>query len=310
MSEILDTLIRQHESIRDPEDYFRGTLPLSLELPANVLVFNRTYGIKGTFHTCNLFKRSTPFRGSNVHYRYLLIINLKGEGFVVLNGTRYLVNPGNFILVFPHQYHHFLHLEKKISWLFVTFELSESGPLEHLRNRPLPFPPHCWKLLQLLTTDYSSADLKSKALSNRTILLAGLILNEIMESGRHKTAVSVETTSVPQEMSVIDKVNQYIYSRIHTSLTVKELARHAGYSESHLRAVFRKFMGINISSYIREIKINKSRELLHSSGMNVSEISAACGYNSVYAFSHAFKQVMGISPMELRKMPGAGGNSA
>ena len=39
---------------------------------------------------------------------------------------------------------------------------------------------------------------------------------------------------VPGEMSVIDKVNQYIYSRIHSPLGVKELAAQAGYSESHL----------------------------------------------------------------------------
>jgi AraC-like DNA-binding protein len=35
--------------------------------------------------------------------------------------------------------------------------------------------------------------------------------------------------------------------------------------------------------------------------MSVSEIAEACGYDSLYAFSHAFKNYAKISPAEFRQ---------
>lgn len=56
----------------------------------------------------------------------------------------------------------------------------------------------------------------------------------------------------------------YIYSHIKERITVAMLAEYTGLSESYLSRVFKQNLGISISDYIREKKIEKATHLLRS----------------------------------------------
>jgi AraC-like DNA-binding protein len=99
----------------------------------------------------------------------------------------------------------------------------------------------------------------------------------------------------------IDEVNKYIYSRLHRPLSISELAKKFSYSASHFRAVYRKEMGISVGRYIKEMKLCKAQSYLGTTDMSVSEIAEACGYESLYSFSHAFKNYMKMSPADFRR---------
>lgn len=57
----------------------------------------------------------------------------------------------------------------------------------------------------------------------------------------------------------------YIYSHIKERITVAMLAEYTGLSESYLSRVFKQNLGISISDYIREKKIEKATHLLRYS---------------------------------------------
>lgn len=71
-------------------------------------------------------------------------------------------------------------------------------------------------------------------------------------------------------------------------------------SESHLSTVFKQAMGMNFSSYLEGIRIDKAKELLSTTRMKVSEISEQVGYYSVNSFCRAFKRATGSSASEYR----------
>ncbi|MDI3311556.1 MAG: AraC family transcriptional regulator [Thermoanaerobacterium sp.] len=71
-------------------------------------------------------------------------------------------------------------------------------------------------------------------------------------------------------------------------------------SAAYVRRVFRKATGMSISEYINEIRMEKAKELLETSDLNISDILERIGwYNTKYFFS-VFKKTYGITPMEYR----------
>ena len=51
------------------------------------------------------------------------------------------------------------------------------------------------------------------------------------------------------------------------------------------------------------MRMHRAKELLISDeNLNIGEIAIECGYDSVYAFSRAFKNMVGMSPNKFRKI--------
>ena len=92
---------------------------------------------------------------------------------------------------------------------------------------------------------------------------------------------------------------------IETSLSavpdIAPLAVRAGLSESHLRALFRRYMGISIGKFISGKKIDYARFALSSSDLSIAEIAEGAGFANIYVFSTFFKRNTGISPARFRK---------
>ena len=62
---------------------------------------------------------------------------------------------------------------------------------------------------------------------------------------------------------VIECIN-YIYSHIKERITIQDLAEHTGLSCNYLSRIFKQNLGVSISDYIREQKIEKATHLLRS----------------------------------------------
>ncbi|MCG8374659.1 MAG: ATP-binding protein, partial [Balneolales bacterium] len=59
--------------------------------------------------------------------------------------------------------------------------------------------------------------------------------------------------------------------------------------------------GINTQQFVNEFRLEKAREMLASQQGSISEISYACGFNSLSYFSRSFKEKFGKSPSEFLK---------
>lgn len=92
----------------------------------------------------------------------------------------------------------------------------------------------------------------------------------------------------------------YVYSHIHNRITIKELSDYLGLSESYLSKLFRKEMGLSISQYILNLKIEKAKNLLQYSEYNVVDIANYLSFSSQSHFIQVFQKYTGMTPHKYR----------
>ena len=98
---------------------------------------------------------------------------------------------------------------------------------------------------------------------------------------------------------VIECIN-YIYSHIKERITIADLAAYTGLSESYLSRVFKQNLGVSISDYIREKKIEKATHLLKYSDKPIIDIANYLSFSSQSHFIQIFESFMGLTPKKYR----------
>ena len=92
----------------------------------------------------------------------------------------------------------------------------------------------------------------------------------------------------------------YIYSHIHYRITIKELAAYLKLSESYLSKLFHKEMGLPLSEYILNLKIEKAKNLLQYSDYNIVDIANYLSFSSQSHFIQVFQKKTGLTPHKYR----------
>ncbi len=92
----------------------------------------------------------------------------------------------------------------------------------------------------------------------------------------------------------------YIYSHICERITVKTLADYTGLSANYLSRTFKQSLGISISDYIRQQKIEKATHLLRYSDESVIHIANYLSFSSQSHFIQTFELFMGMTPKKYR----------
>ena len=92
----------------------------------------------------------------------------------------------------------------------------------------------------------------------------------------------------------------YIYSHIKERITISTLADYTGLSENYLSRIFKQNLGVSISDYIREKKIEKATHLLRYSDKSLIDIANYLSFSSQSHFIKTFENFMGITPKKYR----------
>lgn len=92
----------------------------------------------------------------------------------------------------------------------------------------------------------------------------------------------------------------YVYKHIHNRITVNDLANYTGLSVSYLSRLFKKELGVSVSDYIREKKIERAQNLLRYSNYSFIEISNYLAFSSQSHFIQTFEKYVGLTPKKYR----------
>lgn len=269
-----------------PRDYFTGLPDPDLVIPRNILLFSR--------------REAMDLDRGTAHHRFLLIINLEGEGSVMVDDAVARLKPGTALLVTPFQFHHYARFSgKRLHWLFLTFEVDDVEAFAALRGQVLALFPLQVACLRQMVERYVTLE-GSGAASPEITLLAAVLLEEF------RRRVSRVTQEEPVSRRLIQDVALYVHRQATRPIRIPDVAREMGLSESHLRARFRALAGIGLGAYIQRSRLHRAGAMLLASEFRVKEIAERCGYDSIYSFSRAFRRAMGVSPCAYRKSGGVG----
>jgi len=83
--------------------------------------------------------------------------------------------------------------------------------------------------------------------------------------------------------------------------SVKALSWDVSYSERHLGRIFGEYMGLNIKSFSRLVRINKAIRLLRRPQCSLTQVCLQAGYYDLPHFVHDFKATCGITPQVYRE---------
>jgi two-component system response regulator YesN len=101
---------------------------------------------------------------------------------------------------------------------------------------------------------------------------------------------------------VINKALQIIRENIYKEITLEEIAKKFGITPEYLSTLFYREVGVKFTTYIRDMRLNKAKELLINSNYKVCEIANFVGYPNEKYFNRVFKKTLGITPLEFKKL--------
>ena len=87
---------------------------------------------------------------------------------------------------------------------------------------------------------------------------------------------------------------------LRRELQLDELAHSLNLSESRLRHLFKKEMGISPVQYLKKQRMLKAKELLEKTYLSVKEVMLRVGISDQSHFVKDFKKVYGLSPAKYR----------
>lgn len=98
------------------------------------------------------------------------------------------------------------------------------------------------------------------------------------------------------------KVMDYIHKNYDKDITLEELSRLANYSSSYFSSLFKAVTSNSCLEYLNHYRVKKSMELLKNTDKKVIDIAASVGFQNVSNFNRMFKNMIGMSPTDYRKL--------
>ena len=281
-------LCRAAQRIPEPMTHFAGLPIPDLSLPRGILLFARSRAL-------------LPDHKPTSHDRHVLLLCLLGAGVVLVNEQPIRLLPGQALVIFPGQVHHYADLEPGLLWLYATFEADRAEALLGLMGTPVPVPRSGWGLAADLVRLYGAAGRADALAPPRVAVTLWLLLLELVARAQPPWPRAVlAPADWRRSCEFVEKVQAYSLARVEAPVHVAEVARHLGMSRSKLYGMFREILGRGPGAYLRRQRVHHACSLLSATEESVSRVAERCGFSSLYAFSRTFKQVFGSSPSAYR----------
>jgi len=83
-------------------------------------------------------------------------------------------------------------------------------------------------------------------------------------------------------------------------ITLDEISRRLGVTPEYLGTLFHREVGTSFSAFIRNVRIDRAKELLCGTQLKLYEVAERAGYSDPKYFSKVFREATGFTPAEYR----------
>lgn len=133
-----------------------------------------------------------------------------------------------------------------------------------------------------------------------------LLLSLLQQMATHENRKYLTTSSYVPSPSVMrnermEKVIAYLNKHYTESVGLEEIASYTAMNPAAFCRYFKENTGKTFKEYVLDMRIGYACKLLTTSFMNISQISATCGFESPVHFNRIFKRVTGMTPSAYRE---------
>lgn len=94
---------------------------------------------------------------------------------------------------------------------------------------------------------------------------------------------------------------RYIGEHYAEDITLDLLAEYVELSRTYVSGLFKKEIGVNLTNYIINYRIERAKELLRDTNLKSYEVAEQVGFVDESYFSRSFKKITGLSPNAYKK---------
>jgi len=128
------------------------------------------------------------------------------------------------------------------------------------------------------------------------------ILNELSLTGKVATLCD---SDLQEQLKFVDHerintIHQFVRSKYAEKITLNDIANHVHMGPESFSRFFSKIMNKPFFSFLNEYRVNAACKMLIESDLQVTQISYACGFESLPYFYRQFKKYKGNSPHQYR----------
>lgn len=233
------------------------------------------------------------------HPFFHLIYVESGEGEIIINEKVYRMFPDNVYLIPPFTGHSFTSCEnRELKSIEIKFSLYDGEgiccklPLcIKVKNSPIKAI-----LMTILKENADKLPMFSDVVSVNFELLMLHLLRCTPEDFNAQEYDIRKKENSPE----IDKAVEFIDNNLSEEISLTALAEVAGFEKNYFSRKFKKQINRTPMAFIQDKRIERAKELLIYSDMNISQIALATGFKTVHYFSNMFLKHTGKRPLEYR----------
>jgi AraC-like DNA-binding protein len=243
-----------------------------------------------------------------------LCIVAQGRKAVTVDGQRYVYDPFHYLVLASHLHFQAEILEASVTRPFLSFVLQIDPALVRQVSGDM---------LERRTTTFRSREAEAQAVKQACVsaldsdllgvvlrflhaiktgtdrrVLAPLYLQELVYRvlQREQYARLLVLAAAQAASNPVSAVLEYVRGHLSEPLTVADMADLVSLSPSAFAHLFRDVTGRSPYQFLKEMRLDRARELLVDGDLTVARISKDVGYASVSHFITEFRGRFGVTP--------------
>ena len=116
-------------------------------------------------------------------------------------------------------------------------------------------------------------------------------------AGPVETDLANDSTLPDQRVA---QAEDFMRNHLGDSISVEDIADHVRLSRPHLTALFAKYRSIGPATQLRQLRVERAKQLLQRTNLTIKEIALSCGFVCPNHFSRVFSQTAGQTPSAFR----------
>lgn len=261
-----------------------------------------------------------PVLMTSPHYHNVIeiIYILEGEFHITINNKKYILSPGEMVLINAKEVHSVNILDYGIHRSFAVKFLPETICSDSQSLMELKYVIPYIVSFSNFKTHYTKDEVENSNIKN--------CIENIMKENRdrqhaYKFATRIYISHLfldlirkvninnPTDEEINDNIRKvfknifhYISHHYTEKLTAVHIAKKFRLRQSDLSANFKKITGKSFNEYLNYVRICKAKRMLISSEKNITEIAFSVGFSNTSYFINCFKAQMGVTPASFKQI--------
>lgn len=253
----------------------------------------------------------------NKHDHFEVVYMKRGSSVFKVADSNVVLEPNDMIMIKPHQQHKFtVKSERNCEFIVLSFLFEDTkganisdtsltdfiefvnderaGAFLHLRlSKKNEIITVLEKILRERDLKQMWGDLMSHLLIMELFVLISRTLKSEWEQNIKSRSLKIK--------ELLHVAKSYIDNNYSRELTLSDVAKYVFLSESYFAHTFKNEFNISPKSYLLQVRVNASKELLSNTDMKISDVALSVGFSSQQRYNDIFRKYTGLTPLKFRK---------